>query len=231
MWWVIDWSKLHIQNFLVIRPSQVISLFLILSQVLRKNKQNFDFFSIFCELFWRGNPLKELFSWRILQFVFSHGLVFFTWLPGRFFEVKFTRNKDIIWNGLKDLNQAKIMFGHHHTKSCRLSKTGQNWSVWLVWVVKLTNWTAFWQIFDEVDFQGRQKLVLYVPVKTTTLPHQKSIDLTTFLPPPQFFVWLFVPFYLALRSGSNVKVNGSRLKVEVEVKGQDQNYLACSGWY
>ncbi len=26
----------------------------------------------------------------------------FSWLPGRFFDVKFTRNKDITWNGLRD---------------------------------------------------------------------------------------------------------------------------------
>ena len=29
-----------------------------------------------------------------------HGLVVFSWLPSRFFEGRFTRNKDIIWNGL-----------------------------------------------------------------------------------------------------------------------------------
>ncbi len=46
----------------------------------KKNKQNFDFY---------------------LQFVFFFMVsFFFTWLPGRFFEVKFTRNKDITWNGL-----------------------------------------------------------------------------------------------------------------------------------
>ncbi len=62
-------------------------------------------------------------------------------------------------------------------------------------------WTAFWQILEEANFPGRQKLVLFVAIKTTTLPCRKSVDSTTLV--CQSFVnlttfWLLFHTYLVL---------------------------------